>query len=60
VAFLFGGIFPPLIGMLVVAPLKGKPVDWSDWHLFVLAFLINGVWGLGTALSYRALRLADR
>ena len=53
-SFLFGGIFPPLIGMLVVAPLKGNSVDWTDWHRLMLSFAINGVWGLGTALCYRA------
>ncbi len=55
-SFLFGGIFPPLIGMLVVAPLKGIPVDWTDGHRLLLSFAINGVWGLGTALTYRILR----
>ena len=53
-AFLFGGIFPPLVGMLIVTPLKGGSADWTDWHRLALSFLINGVWGLGTALAYRA------
>ena len=53
-AFLFGGIFPPLVGMLIVAPLKGGSPDLTDWHRLALSFLINGVWGLGTALVYRA------
>lgn len=51
--FLFGGILPPLVGMLIVAPLKGASVDWTDWHRLALSFLINGVWGLGTLLAYR-------
>lgn len=51
--FLFGGIFPPLVGMLIVAPLKGTSVDWTDWHRLLLSFLINGVWGLGALLTYR-------
>ena len=54
-SFLFGGIFPPLVGMLVVGPLKGNSVDWTDGHRLLLSFAINGVWGLGAALSYRAL-----
>ncbi len=60
VAFLFGGIFPPLIGMLVVAPLKGNSVDWTDGRRLLLSFAINGVWGLGAALCYRALRRIQR
>ena len=60
VGFLFGGIVPPLIGMLVVARLKGNPVDWTDWHRLLLSFAINGIWGLGAALCYRALRRTAR
>ena len=52
-AFLFGGLFPPLVGMLIVAPLKGTSVDWTDWRRLAIGFLINGVWGLGTGLVYR-------
>jgi len=52
--FLFGGIFPPLVGMLIVAPLKGGSADWTDWHRLLLGFLINGVWGLGALLVYLA------
>ncbi len=51
-AFLFGGVFPPLVGMLIVAPLKGTSVDWTDWRRLSMGFLINGVWGLGTGLVY--------
>jgi hypothetical protein len=51
--FLFGGIFPPLVGMLIIAPLKGTSVDWTDWHRLLLSFLINGVFGLGALLVYR-------
>jgi len=51
-AFLFGGVFPPLVGMLIVAPLKGTSVDWTDWRRLAMGFLINGVWGLGTGLVY--------
>jgi hypothetical protein len=59
-AFLFGGVFPPLVGMLIVAPLKGTSVDWTDWHRLAVGFLINGVWGLGTGLVYLMERRALR
>ncbi|MEW6518363.1 MAG: hypothetical protein AB1461_03015 [Thermodesulfobacteriota bacterium] len=50
-SFLFGAIFPSLVALLVVLPLKGKPMG-GGWHppLLITAFLINGAWGLGTAL----------
>ena len=53
-AFLFGAIFPTLVAMLVVLPLKGKPMG-GGWHmpLLVTATLINGSWGLGTGIFLR-------
>ncbi len=54
VAFIFGGILPPLVGALVVTPLKGGNIaDWFEWRHIVFGFFINAVWGLGTALAYR-------
>ena len=54
VAFVFGGILPPLAAALIVTPLKGGNVaDWLEWHHIAFGFLINAVWGLGTALAYR-------
>ena len=55
-AFLFGAIFPSLIALLVVLPLKGKPLG-GGWHppLLITAFLINGAWGVGTGLILRLL-----
>jgi hypothetical protein len=55
-AFLFGAIFPSLVALLVVLPLKGKPMG-GGWHppLLVTAFLINGAWGLGTGLILKLL-----
>ena len=51
IAFLFGAIFPTLVAMLIVLPLKGKPMG-GGWHfpLLLTAFLINGAWGVGTGL----------
>jgi len=48
-AFLFGAVFPSLVALLVVLPLKGKPLG-GGWHipLLLTAFLINGAWGFGT------------
>ena len=50
-AFLFGAIFPTLVALLVVIPAKGGPLagGWNPWLMFT-AFIINGVWGLGTGL----------
>jgi hypothetical protein len=55
-AFLFGAILPSLVALLVVFPLKGKPLG-GGWHLPLLAtaFLINGAWGLGTGWIFKAL-----
>jgi hypothetical protein len=50
-AFLFGGIFPSLVALMVVSPLKGRPMG-GGWQPAILltAFLINGAWGVGTGL----------
>jgi hypothetical protein len=55
-AFLFGAILPSLVALLIVFPLKGKPIG-GDWHppLLLTAFLINGAWGIGTGLFLKAL-----
>lgn len=48
-AFLFGAVLPSLVALLIVLPLKGRPMG-GGWglHLLVTAFLINGAWGVGT------------
>jgi hypothetical protein len=50
-AFLFGAIFPTLVAWFVVAPLKAQPVagGWQASRMMT-GLLINGAWGLGTAL----------
>ena len=55
-AFLFGAILPSLVALLVVLPLKGRPMG-GGWHppLLLTAFLINGVWGIGTGLILKLL-----
>jgi len=55
-SFLFGGIFPPLVGLLVVAPLKGQPIGAGLAPMFlVLVFIVNGIWGAGTGFFIRVL-----
>ncbi len=55
-AIVFGAILPTLVAWFVVAPLKHQPVA-SGWNprRMMIGPLINGVWGLGTALLYRLL-----
>lgn len=50
-AFAFGALLPTLIGWFIVAPLKGDPIA-GGWELerIWIGPLLNGVWGLGTAL----------
>jgi hypothetical protein len=53
-AFVFGAVFPSLVALLVVLPLKGLPLGGGwHWQLLLTAFLINGVWGIGTAVLIR-------
>ena len=56
VAFFFGAILPSLVALLVVLPLKGRPMG-GGWHLLLLltAVLVNGAWGIGTGIMLRAL-----
>jgi hypothetical protein len=55
-SFFFGAIFPSLVAFLVVLPLKGRAMG-VGWHLSLLvtAFVVNGVWGIGTGLILKAL-----
>jgi hypothetical protein len=45
------GIIAALVGMFIVAPLKGLPIA-GGWQLtsWVRSFLINGSWGIGVGL----------
>jgi len=52
-----GALGPSLVALFVVLPLKGKPVaGGGNPKLIVGALLLNGVWGLGTALVLRLLQ----
>jgi hypothetical protein len=60
-AFGFGAIFPSLVALLIVLPLKGKPVGGGwHWPLLVTAFLINGAWGFGTGAILKLVTSKDR
>jgi MFS family permease len=53
--FGFGAVFPSLVALLIVAPLKGHPLGGGwHWQLLLTAFLINGIWGIGTAVFYKS------
>src|SRR5262249_6497982 len=53
-ALAFGALLPSAVALFVVLPLKGLPVagGW-DPKILVGALLLNGAWGLGTALLLR-------
>ena len=55
-AFIFGALLPTVVAFFVVAPLKGNPVagGW-DPQIIIGTLILNGLWGLGTALLYRLL-----
>ena len=50
-AIVFGAVFPTGFSWLVVAPLKGLPVGYG-FHFpgLLVGPIVNGLWGLGTAL----------
>jgi hypothetical protein len=50
-AFAFGAVLPSMVALLIVLPIKGLPMGGGwHWQLLLTAFLINGVWGIGTGL----------
>ena len=52
---LFGAVLPTLTAALIIQPLmKHQPLPHS-WKLLVVGLIVNGAWGLGTALIYRLL-----
>ncbi len=55
-ACIFGAIFPSFVAWLVVFPLKGLSAG-GGWHAAGLAtgLMINGAWGLGTAILLQGL-----
>jgi hypothetical protein len=53
-AALFGAIFPTLVAVAVVAPLKGAPMKGGP-AMLLMGLAVNAAWGLGTAFFFRAL-----
>ena len=55
---LFGMIFPTLVGWFIVGPIKGRPSPFAQGlsPRLLNGPIINGMWGLGTALFYDLLR----
>jgi hypothetical protein len=53
-ALLFGIVLPTLVAWFIVAPLKGQPIG-NGFHGASVAVgpLVNGAWGIGTALFLR-------
>lgn len=59
-AVMFGAIAPTLVAMFVVPPLKGLEIEPS-WQFLIGGMILNGAWGLGTALFARIFdRMATR
>jgi hypothetical protein len=55
-ALLFGAIAPTLVAWFIVAPLKNQPIAAGFQPAAMLTgLLVNGAWGLGTALLLRLL-----
>jgi hypothetical protein len=54
---IFGALAPTLVGWFIVAPIKGQAVanGFNPARMWI-GPLVNGVWGLGTALIYDLLR----
>jgi hypothetical protein len=55
--FLFGAVVLTLAGFALAAALKGMPLLVVDRQAWLRAGLLNGAWGLGTALLLKAMAL---
>jgi hypothetical protein len=52
----FGAVAPTLVAWFIVLPLKGLPAGGGfTWPGVLIGPIVNGAWGLGTALVLRAL-----
>jgi hypothetical protein len=51
VGLVFGALLPSLAGWFIVAPLRGQPMGaGGDPARMMVGLLVNGTWGLGTAV----------
>ena len=52
----FGAIAPTLVAWFIVTPLRGQSIaqGWNSARLWI-GPLVNGLWGIGTALFWRGL-----
>jgi hypothetical protein len=49
---LFGAVLPTLVAWFIVAPLKGQPMAAGGVPIaMAVGVLVNGAWGLGTAIG---------
>ena len=54
VATVFGAVLPTLVAAFVIAPLRHMPLPAGNpGKLLAMGLIVNGAWGLGTALLYR-------
>jgi hypothetical protein len=53
-ALLFGAVLPTLCAWFIVAPMKGQAMA-AGWQLnrMIVGPIVNGAWGIGTALLLR-------
>lgn len=51
-ALVFGALVLTAVAWFVVGPLKGQPLLWQPPHA-VVGLLVNGAWGIGTAILLR-------
>jgi hypothetical protein len=49
----FGAVFPTLVAVFIIVPLKGTPLPAPIGKVLLGGFLLNAAWGLGTAIFYR-------
>ncbi len=54
VATIFGAVLPTLVAAFVINPLRHVPIPPNPGKQLMMGLIINGAWGLGTALLYRA------
>ncbi|MEP6657042.1 MAG: hypothetical protein ABJC33_07380 [Betaproteobacteria bacterium] len=53
-AFVFGALLPSLVAWFVVAPIKTGGMPHFTFGRVLIAVLLNGAWGLATAVVLRA------